>query len=112
MTGEHQTPWDLVKTALEKKVSAESYENWISRTQFAGMDGKTLLVSVPDATCLSILREEFSTRILDVARASGLGLSGVRFSLRGEDNTAPMPGRADNPPDIESPLALNPKFTF
>ena len=72
VTADHSSPWDLVKATLQKKVSAETYENWISRTQYAGIDGSTLVVTVPDSTTQSVLKDDYSVRIQDAARACGL----------------------------------------
>ena len=32
-------PWDRIKKELESKLSPESYQNWISRIEYMGMDG-------------------------------------------------------------------------
>jgi chromosomal replication initiator protein len=110
VTAAHSSPWDLVKATLQKKVSAETYENWISRTQYAGIDGSTLVVTVPDSTTQSVLKDDYSVRIQDAARACGLPSTAIRFSVRPDDGA--IPGRPDQVSELESPLALNPKFTF
>ena len=45
---DRRTPWDLIKQQLERELSAESYENWIARTRFGAVDGKTMVVVAPD----------------------------------------------------------------
>jgi chromosomal replication initiator protein len=113
-SGDVRNPWDLIKEQLQKTLSAESFENWITRTKFAGIEGKSLLVTVPDKATAHLLLEEYSTRINAVAASIGLGLERVEFKV---DSQSRMPGLPGMEPsagegDIESPLALNPRFTF
>jgi chromosomal replication initiator protein len=105
---EHQNPWDVIKQQLEQKLSTESYENWIARTRFSGIEGKTLLVTAPDENTASFLDEEYSRLIDTLARELGLGLDRVSFSVEGVAAAAAQ----RNGHDIESPITLNPKFTF
>src|SRR6266581_4353139 len=81
--GENQTPWDLIKQALEQKLSTESFENWISRTQFSRVEGRTIVVSVPDGHTASFLQEEYSQQIDSLARSLGLGIDRVVFHVQG-----------------------------
>ncbi len=117
MNGEYRNPWDLVRDQLEKKLSAESFENWIARTRFIRIEEKTVLVHAPDASTVSILEEEYSHQINVLTRALGLGLDTVSFVVEGARNgeQAPAPSnnfRVDANNEIESPITLNPKFTF
>jgi chromosomal replication initiator protein len=119
---EHRNPWDLVKDQLEKKLSAESFENWIARTRYFRIEDKTIVVHAPDLSTISILEEEYSLQINLLTRALGLGLDRVSFiadnapaSAVSPANSASNPysnGRHESGPDIESPITLNPKFTF
>ena len=113
MSADHRNPWDLIREQLEKKLSAESFENWISRTKFSEIDGRTLVISTPDAATARILREEYAQQIDALAGALGLGLTRVDFVAEAASRTPGMPGTTnDFTPDIDSPLALNPRFTF
>jgi chromosomal replication initiator protein len=115
-----RNPWDLVKEQLEKTLSAESFENWIVRTKFAAIEGKTLLVTAPDKATVRLLVEEYSARINGLAAALGLGVERVEFQPEPPSRTPGMPGSAplidgrqdDGESFIDSPLALNPRFTF
>jgi chromosomal replication initiator protein len=117
---DHRSPWDLIKEQLQRTLSAESFENWIARTRFAGIEGKTMLATAPDRQTAAFLLEEYGPQINTLACALGLGLERVEFSA--ESATAPgMPpsatslqngdGHGDTR-EIESPITLNPKFTF
>ena len=115
---DHRSPWDLIKEQLQKKLSAESYENWIVRTRFAGIEGKTMLATAPDRQTAAFLLEEYGEQINTLACALGLGLERVEFSAESGSRTPGMPGsvaslhNGDGRNEIESPITLNPKFTF
>jgi chromosomal replication initiator protein len=113
VNGEYRNPWDLVRDQLEKKLSAESFENWIARTRFARIEDKTMLVHAPDTSTVSILEEEYSHQINVLTRALGLGLDSVTFVVDGVSPSASGSHyRNEAPAEIESPITLNPKFTF
>ena len=113
MNGEYQNPWELIKQQLEKKLSAESYENWISRTRFSGIDGHTLLVSAPDSHTVSMIEEEYLEQIEAIAQHIGAGIDSVVFSADPPQTTNGQSSyRMDSMPDMESPVTLNPKFSF
>jgi chromosomal replication initiator protein len=113
VNGEHRNPWDLIKVQLEQKLSTESFENWIARTRFGGIDGRTLLVNVPDASSVSMIEEEYLEEIEALARASGHGLDSVVFTADGAQSSPGQPmQRTDALPELESPVTLNPRFSF
>ena len=107
----HRTPWDLIQEQLAKKLSAESYQNWILRTSYAGVDNRVLTVNVPDEGTVLYLEDEYGIQIRDLARGLGLGIDKVTFAV---DGSRPgMPGeRSSSGPELESPITLNPRFTF
>jgi chromosomal replication initiator protein len=107
----HRTPWDLVKEQLAKKLSAESYQNWILRANFAGVENRILTVAVPDEGTVAFLEDEYGIQIDSLARALGIGIDKVAFTVGGP--RPGMPGdRSGYVPELESPITLNPKFTF
>src|SRR5580658_10279151 len=115
---EHRSPWDLIKEQLRKTLSAESFENWIARTRFAGIEGKTMLATAPDGQTAAFLVEEYGQQINALAAALGLGLERVEFSAESAARAPGMPPSAagfqngDGQSEMESPITLNPKFTF
>jgi chromosomal replication initiator protein len=112
VSGVHQSPWDSIKEQLGKRLSVESFENWITRTRFAGVEGTTLHVIVPDDHTVSFLQEEYSQQIDSLARSLGLGIEHVVFRMEGSTAPGHAPWRMDLAPELESPITLNPKFTF
>jgi chromosomal replication initiator protein len=118
VSGDHRSPWDLVKEQLQKTLSVESFENWITRTRFAGIEGKIMLATAPDRQTAALLVEEYGEQINALAAALGLGLERVEFTAESASRMPGMPGsqasyqNADSQNEIESPITLNPKFTF
>jgi chromosomal replication initiator protein len=116
VSADHRSPWDFVKEQLQQKLSAESFENWISRTRFAGLDGKTMLATAPDQQTASFLVEEYGQQINALAAGLGLGIERVRFTA---ESSRPSPGipssmnsQLNGDSELESPITLNPNFTF
>ena len=113
VSGDHRNPWDLIREQLEKKVSAESFENWISRTKFSGIEGRTLVVTAPDSATVRFLTEEYSHQVAALGAALRLGIERVEFVADRPSRTPGLPGsQTDIQPEVESPLSLNPRFTF
>ncbi|MGA2712493.1 MAG: chromosomal replication initiator protein DnaA [Bryobacteraceae bacterium] len=116
MSSDHRSPWDVIKEQLQKKLSAESFENWIRRTKFAGIEGKTMLATAPDRQTAAFLVEEYGRQINALAAALGLGIDRVEFSAESASRTPGMPGSQPvlehEQGEIESPISLNPRFTF
>ena len=112
MSDEHRTPWDLIKERLEKDLSAESYQNWILRARFAGVGNKALTVSVPDEGTAIFLEDEYGVRINALAQALGIGIERVLFTVDATRPGAPGDRDRNSSTEMESPITLNPKFTF
>ncbi len=131
MSSDHRSPWDVIKEQLQKKLSVESFENWIRRTKFAGIEGKVMLATAPDRQSAAFVAEEYGKQIN--ALAAGLGLGVERVEFRAESSRMPgLPGAfspgafssgafssgttSDGQPyeqsEVESPITLNPRFTF
>lgn len=116
MSSDHRSPWDVIKEQLQKKLSAESFENWIRRTKFAGIEGKTMLVTAPDRQTAVFLADEYGGQINAMAAGLGLGVDRVEFTAESASRTPGMPGSLpaleSEQSEIESPITLNPRFTF
>ncbi|HTT63937.1 MAG TPA: chromosomal replication initiator protein DnaA [Bryobacteraceae bacterium] len=98
-------PWDRIKKELEAKLSPESYQNWISRIEFVGIDGATLMLGAPDESTKKWMETEYASEVLPVARRLGLAIERVEYML-------PSPVRESNDFDAPPVNSLNPKFTF
>ncbi|MGA3019916.1 MAG: chromosomal replication initiator protein DnaA [Bryobacteraceae bacterium] len=105
--------WDQIRNYLQLKVSAENYNNWLKGTTFAGLEGTTLFVTVPDRETRAWLEREFPVMIRSAIQELALPVKHVTYeaeATRGPMNQA-MATVANS--DAESAAgSLNPKFTF
>jgi chromosomal replication initiator protein len=99
---------------LRAKVSAESYANWLQNTSLLGMDGRTLLVTVPDRGTQGWLETEYAALVRSAIKDLALPVDQVIFETQPERAARPFAVAApENGHDLESPTSLlNPKFTF
>jgi chromosomal replication initiator protein len=106
--------WEQIRNYLRAKVSAESYENWLKSTSFLGMDGRTLLVTVPDRETRGWLETEYAVLVRGVIKDLALPVGQVIYEIQPERAARPLAAAApENGHDLESPTSqLNPKFTF
>src|ERR1035441_5399687 len=107
--------WDQVRNYLQKKVSAEGFDNWLKGTAQVGQEGDTLYVSVPDRETRAWLETEYSSLIAAGIEELGLGLRRVSYETaipRAAPTMAPAPVSGTSNEQDASPSALNPKFTF
>jgi chromosomal replication initiator protein len=90
-------------------------ENWLKNALFEGVDGRTLLVSVPDSATRAWLETEYAGLIHSGIRDLNLPLNEVSYQAHAE-HAARAQGVAVGDGaghDGESPASLlNPKFTF
>ena len=90
LSEENRNPWDSIKEQLRKRLSSESFENWIKRTKFAGLEGKSLLVTVPDRHTIALIADEYGRQIDTLAAT--LGFDRVQFMAEVANSTPGMPG--------------------
>src|ERR1700736_819052 len=72
--------WDQIKKELQSVLTEESYENWVSRTRFARLEGDLLIVSVPDEETKTWLQNEYSESVSGILRRLDLGIRSVAYS--------------------------------
>src|SRR6476659_3439506 len=102
--------WDLIKRQLEAKLSPDSYQNWVSKTEFSHIQDNQLLVSVPNEETRAWMETEYSNIVNTILRSMGVGLS-VVYELPTQNGRGPeSPSKDDlfNSPRTQ----LNPKYTF
>ena len=107
--------WDQVRNYLQKKVSAEGFDNWLKGTAQVGQEGDTLYVSVPDRETRAWLETEYSSLIAAGIAELGLALRRVSYETavpRAPQAMAPAPASVGSSEADVSSSALNPKFTF
>jgi chromosomal replication initiator protein len=105
--------WDQIRNYLQLKVSAENYSNWLKGTAFAGLDGSTLYVSVPDRETRVWLEREFPSMVRGAIQELALPVKHVTYEAepaRGPMNQAVATVESNDPEQASG--SLNPKFTF
>ena len=106
--------WDQIRNYLQPRISSESYENWLKGTSLVGLDGETLIVSVPDRETQTWLETEYSTLIKTGIHDLALPVRHITYeslTTRGTQNQALASVEETHDPDQTASL-LNPKFTF
>ena len=105
--------WDQIRGYLQKKISEESYDNWLRGTSFVEVSGDTLFVAVPDRGTRAWLEREYSVMVKVAIEELGLPVGQVAYE--------PAPVRnvqehsittVENSDSDSSVTSLNPKFTF
>lgn len=104
--------WDQIKKELQLELTAESYENWISRTRFGRLENDVLIVSVPDEETKTWLETEYAARIIDISRKLGLSVSSIEYVPAADTHRLPARGAEPSTEPDSSYPQLNPKFTF
>jgi chromosomal replication initiator protein len=108
--------WDLIKRQLESRLSSDSFQNWVSKTEFSHIQDSKLCVVVPNQETMDWMDSEYSGLVNSMLRDMGLGVSTVMYELT-------SPGAQNgNGKNVEPLLRddlldaprtqLNPKFTF
>jgi len=108
--------WDQLRNYLQRKVSAEGFDNWLKGTMQVGQEGDTLYVSVPDRDTRSWLETEYSSLIVSAIQELGLPVRRLCYESAApkaaQAMAAPAPASNAAPEADGSASALNPKFTF
>jgi chromosomal replication initiator protein len=71
-------PWTQVLSALEKKISRQSYDTWLKPTRFSHTKGKTIFVRVP-STDFSDIGDKYGDLIQEAIENSGIDFEDVEF---------------------------------
>jgi chromosomal replication initiator protein len=106
--------WELVKQELAKRLTPQSYQNWISKTRLERVDGTTLYVSVPDTDTREWLEDEFGALIRSTLRDLGLPQARIHYHAPAHRDRGTANGGGLGPTPLFEHLEanLNPKFTF
>ena len=104
--------WDQIRTYLQARVPAQSYENWLKAARFHEVDGTTLVVSVPDYETRQWLETEYTALVKSAIRELGLPLDRVLYLVK-PSHESPLSPATGNGHEADSSVSLlNPKFTF
>jgi chromosomal replication initiator protein len=104
--------WDLIKLQLKAKVSTDSYQNWISKTEFSHIQDNKLYVTVPNEETRTWMAAEYGGFVNSIIPDIGQGLSGVVYELVETQGRKSKDGFAKEEPFEGNRSPLNPRFTF
>jgi chromosomal replication initiator protein len=114
MTPMQSNIWDQIKSRLASKISPQDFQNWVTRTAFESMDGRTLRVAVPDQVTKDWMEQEYTVEIRDAVHELNLAIDKVLYQP-GVPGFMPLE-RVDHggiePIFASASGSLNPKFRF
>ncbi len=114
MTPMQSNLWDQIKSRLASKISPQDFQNWVTRTGFEGVDGRTLRVAVPDQVTKEWMEQEYSVEVRDAIQELSLGIDRVTYLPSVAGFAAPPPAENGGLEPIFASASgqLNPKFRF
>ena len=107
--------WDQILRQLQHRISPESFHNWLEPAQFSHIEGRSLFVSVPNASAKRWLETEYQNEILETARQLAMEFQTVIFVAA---DSPPLGLPAASPAmqaqfNFDSAAHIfNPKYTF
>ncbi len=105
--------WDLIKRQLESRLSIDTYQNWVSKTEFSHIQDNKLCVAVPNEETRDWMDSEYAALVNSMLRDMGVGLSGVVYELPAAAQNGKIVETFLRDDGLEAPRTqLNPKFTF
>lgn len=99
------TVWDQIKQELAKRVSTESFQNWLAPTQQKGVVGSRLIVGVSSEATKVWLEQEYGEHVAAAMEAVGSGVSRVEYEVSAVVTVQAGVGEG-------TVSTLNPKYSF
>src|SRR5215467_8223611 len=95
--------WDQIKKELQAALTAESYENWVSRTRFGRLDHDLLVVWVPDEATKNWMESEYGGHIASIIRRLDLAVRSIEYYPGYDHDHHPLRVHDTAPADFDSP---------
>jgi len=73
--------WDQIKQELAKKLSSESYQNWLASTQQHADHGGRLTIRVPSEATKMWMEQEYSEHVAAAVATLQLGMRQVHYEV-------------------------------
>jgi chromosomal replication initiator protein len=102
--------WESILNHLSRKISAEAYQNWLTKTVFLRSEGAKLWVSVPDAVTRDWILQEYAAEIWSAIRELNFSFREIVYEVQGLSENAAVADKAEAL--FATSIRLNPKFTF
>lgn len=102
--------WDRVLSVLRPSLNPGTFDTWFRPTSYAGIEGDTLRIAVPNEMFAEWLRSQFMGPIRLALPKAGLAATQIEFVLPANTEPPIRPVVADN--QTATALALNQRYTF
>lgn len=103
--------WEEIKRQLASAVTAEGYENWVSKTSLLRVEGQTLWVSVPDEATRIWMESEYGGLVASAIRATRAPILKVIYSSQAE-TAHPAERNGSSAEPLFQAAHLNPRHSF
>jgi chromosomal replication initiator protein len=105
--------WEHIKQQISGKISADAFNNWLSKAVFLKAEGNRLWVGVPDTATRDWIQQEYSADIWSSIRELNLSLAEIVYEIQSSWQ-ASNKGTPDEKPEMlfAPSISLNPRFTF
>jgi chromosomal replication initiator protein len=112
--------WDQILARVETKVNRHSFSTWFKPTALVADGGQSITVQVPNALFKDWLTKHYSVVLAEAMAEVRRGDSSLNFVAEPRVGTFPPPETTIRPPedaeeiaqDDQSPVGLNPRYTF
>ena len=104
--------WEQIKQHLRTRISDAAYDNWISKTEFRGLNRAILSVAVPDDMTRQWMQQEYAGEVWSAIRDLDLPLTQVLYEFVSSQEKIGSVTESSNEVGILPYVNLNPKFTF
>ena len=108
--------WEQIKHHMARKLTEQSYQDWIENTEFSRCETHSICVAVPDETTKNWLEVKYSGLVSAAIQEMNLPYREVRYEagVRMAEDGKAMKQETHDPRHFftQSELRLNPKFTF
>jgi len=112
--------WDQILARVETKVNRHSFSTWFKPTALVADGGQSITVQVPNALFKDWLTKHYSVVLAEAMAEVRRGDSSLNFVAEPGVGTFPPPETTIRPPeepeeiaqDDQSPVGLNPRYTF
>jgi chromosomal replication initiator protein len=104
--------WEEIKQRLAANISAEGFENWVSRTRLIRFDNDEFWISVPNEATREWLESEYRDHVYAAIESLGLTVRRIVYDAAPLDKLPSTAIPAASDPFAFTSLHLNPKLTF
>src|SRR5271165_2284211 len=102
--------WEQIKNRIQSKISAEAYQNWLSKTVFLRAAGSRLHVGVPYREIKDWIEQEYASEIASAIQELKLGVTEIVYEVHSGEMRPPQTEKSEIV--FQPSVTLNPRFTF